>query len=128
MKWAHLLGAVVCLASVVGAAAGDSAVLGPPIAAGPGCCPPPFYPGFPTTPGTTTPGTTTPGTTTPGTTTPGTNPDTSQSSALSGQSFAQGSEAGTESAASVAPAMFGDQIGLISGRGNIFIPPTIGQP
>ena len=124
MKWAQTLAAVACLGSLAGVAAGDTAVLGQPIVAGPGCCPPPpFYPGFPTTPGTTAPGTTT-----PGTTTPGTNPDTSQSPALSGQSFAQGSEAGTESAASVAPGFFGDQIGPISGRGNIFIPPTVTAP
>ncbi len=45
-------------------------------------------------------------------------------STLPGEAFAQGSEAGTQAAASVAPAFFGDQIGTIPAQGNIFVPPT----
>ncbi len=124
MKWIHIAGAAVCLASLAGVAAGDGAAPGPPVSAGCGCCPPPFIPGAPT-PGNPMPGTNPAPGTNP---TPGANPAESQPSTLSGEAFNRGSEAGTQTAASVAPAFFGDQIGPIPAQGNVFTPPQITGP
>jgi hypothetical protein len=63
-------------------------------------------------------------------TTPPTNPTTppaAEPSTLSGEAFAQGSEAGTQAAGGVAPAMFGDLIGVF-GQRVVVVPQGVSLP
>ena len=107
MKWFKILWAGGCLAIVVTAALGQSPQLGSCAGQGPGCATP--YLAWPVPPGTTPPATTPPSTT----------PGAEQPSAQPESSLAQAPEAGTQGPASVAPTMFGDQLGGFTGGGGV---------
>jgi hypothetical protein len=122
MKWIRLACVGGCLAWFTAAASAQNAELGRPLALGGPPCPPliggptwnPPAPGCPAPSGAMPPGSTaTP--TTPSTTPPSTTPSP-ESPALPGEAFAQAPEAGTQAAGSLAPALFGDLIGIRGGR------------
>ena len=123
MRWMCVGGCFVWLAATASAEAPAASV----VPAGWSCCPPvvggpvwtPVMPGCPAPPVAVTPANPNPNP--DQNPNPNANPNPAAPSTLPGEAFAQGSEAGTQAAPSVAPALFGDLIG-IQGRRVVLVP------